>query len=502
MSIGRQLKDWGKALIASINDRDNSAFNRVALAAIPLPSANAANTTKIPEGVAMDDYIAQVAAASAVPTATNLPLTAFFNSYTSANCYGPQVAFANHDNGTGSPSPLPGGDTGIWLVREGNQTTGTPCSAAELNALLNPVKQRINATFIFGARMKAIAGTTMPSSGSSVDITTTASSFFQTILPTGYTGSISKANIANASGVYTYIIEGSGTSGGITKNIEIKIVHDGTATSTFSGLASYATSSSDGTCLTLSGGTGTKVNVGTVRYSKTSTTAMNLSSREGIYCTTSSLTSTISDYAAVDSSGELDPTKTVCTGTCTGQDAKGWIQGGNGFTRFGATYDPATRDGNYKFAWQAGVGDSNSRMFAMNVSYNSTTLVRTGKAYFGFSGAMNPQSTDATPADLKGMICNWAGPGNSHTPSNLFQYQEITLAGTATDWDITTSKIAYAPTVACNSSATMQFDVNADGTLGATEGNSVTNSLDTLDSGKTTVQATIEGRGFTNPTLY
>jgi hypothetical protein len=47
----------------------------------------------------------------------------------------------------------------------------------------------------------------------------------------------------------------------------------------------------------------------------------------------------------------------------------------------------------------------------------------------------------------------------------------------------------------------MRFDVNSDSTLGATEGNSVTNNLDVIDTSKT-VQETIEARGFVNPVLY
>jgi len=498
----RSIKDWGKTLIASLLEQDAATFNKVLVAAVPISSADAASPSMIPESVAMDDYIAQVAAGTAIPTSANLSLNAFFGMYTSATCYGPQVAYASHDNGTGT-SPLPGGDTGMWLARESNQTTGKPCSAAQLDALMKPLKQRINATFIFAARMRALASTSMPVSGSSTDVTTSVNTFFQGILPTGVTGTVSSATISNALGVYTYTVEASGTSSAKTQKIVMKIVHDGTVSATFSGLASYVTYDSSNSCTPLSGiGTGTKINAGTVRYSKTSSTAMNLSSREAVYCLSGTLTSTLSDYVAVDSVGELDSTKTACSGTCTGQNAKGWIQDGTGFKRVGASYDPATHEGNFKFAWQAGILDSNSRMFAMNVAYNTTTLARTGKAFFGFSGAMNPQTADSTPTDLKGMICNWAGPGNSHTANNLFQYQEISLPSTASDWDITTSKIAYAPTNSCNSTATMQFDVNADTTLGATEGNSITNSLDTLDAGKTTVQATIEGRGFVNPTLY
>ena len=79
------------------------------------------------------------------------------------------------------------------------------------------------------------------------------------------------------------------------------------------------------------------------------------------------------------------------------------------------------------------------------------------------------------------------------------------MSSTASDWDFATgtgtNKISYAPTVGCSSSATMKFDVNADGTLGATEGNSITTDLDVVDSTKS-VQETIEARGFVNPALY
>lgn len=47
-----------------------------------------------------------------------------------------------------------------------------------------------------------------------------------------------------------------------------------------------------------------------------------------------------------------------------------------------------------------------------------------------------------------------------------------------------------------------QFHVDSDGTVGAAEGATATNAMDTLDAGKATVQATIEGRGFTNPSYY
>jgi hypothetical protein len=225
---------------------------------------------------------------------------------------------------------------------------------------------------------------------------------------------------------------------------------------------------------------------------------MAVSAREAPYCSTAEISNDFTAFATFTADNELDPTKTT-------QANKGWIQEGSGFKRFGADYNPTTLAGNYKFAWQAGIGDSHSRMFAMNIDYNTTSFLRTGQSFFGFSGNMADTATGAT--DLKGMICNWAGPGNSHTPNNNFQYQKIVLTETATDWDISSdansNKITYAPNVACaTTGGGMTFDVDANGTIDAAEGDTVANGLDTLDAGKTTVQETIEGRGFANPSLF
>ncbi len=494
----QRYADWISTVATAIKSDDSRLFGRALLALVPFANANAA-PTKVPEGVAISEYIDKVSQGTVTPTNANFDLTAFFGNYTSANCYGPSVTYQNHeDGGPGSNGVLPGGDTGMWLSREGNQTTGTPCSAAQLSKLIDPVKKRMNATMIFGARMRALAASNggMPTTGNTLDLTTPVNVFFQSLLPTGATGSVSSASIANNAGVYTYVVETSTSAGPKTLKVVVKVVHDGNSASSFSGVASYATSDSSVTC-----GGGTTVQAGTIRYAKASSTEMNVSAREAPYCASAAITRDFSAFAALTTDGELDPAVT------TNQNpTKGWQQQGSGFKRFGAKYNPSTLAGDFKFAWQAGIGDSNSRMFAMNVAYNSTTEVRTGQSFFGFSGAMTDTATGAK--DLKGMICNWAGPSNSHTVNNFFQYQKIVLSQTASDWDISSdansNKITYAPTNSCSSTAggTMRFDANADNTVGATEGDGVANGLDTLDSGKTTVQATIEGRGFTSPGFY
>jgi hypothetical protein len=495
--IRQRFFDWIDTVAIAIKSDDPRLLGRAFFQLIPVGKAIAA-PAKVPEGVGIAEFIDKVAAGTVTPTSSNLDLDAFFGAYTSANCYGPNVAYQNHEDGGGNGT-LPGGDTGLWLAREGDQTTGTPCSAAQLSRLIDPVKKRMNATMIFGARMRALASSNggMPAAGAELDLTTQVNSFFQTLLPTGASGTVSNAKISNASGVYTYIVESSATAGPTTLRVVVKVVHDGRNTSSFNGVASYATSKSSDTC----GVGGTTVQAGTIRYEKVTDTQMKISAREAPYCSSTAISSNFSAFASVTADDELDPAVTTTQNASTG-----WQQQGSGFKRFGATYNPSTLAGDFKFAWQAGIGDSHSRMFAMTVAYNSTTNVRTGQSFFGFSGAMTDTSAGAT--DLKGMICNWAGPSNSHTVNNYFQYQKIVLSETATQWDISSdansNKISYAPTNNCSSTVggTMRFDVNADTIVGASEGDGVANSMDTLDAGKTSVQATIEGRGFSNPSLY
>jgi hypothetical protein len=204
-------------------------------------------------------------------------------------------------------------------------------------------------------------------------------------------------------------------------------------------------------------------------------------------------------WVSLDSNKELDTTKT------TSNDSKGWHQEGGGFKRFAASFNPDTGAGNYLFAWQAGIGDPNSRMFAVNSDYNSSSEARTLKAFFGFAPNMAATSNQNQLGEL---ICNWAGPGNDKTVGhNRFQSQFLSLTSTATDWSFPTnvatdSKIQFAPTNNCNSTGTMNFDVDASGSLAANEGANVTNSLDVLTGTNASVFDEIKSRGFSAPSMY
>jgi hypothetical protein len=500
VSFPRFLRDYATAFVEAVAKNNKSGYGQLLAQAVPIGSSFASPSRR-PEGQSLSDFIDRVASGRRVPDGASLPWTLFFDSYTAANCYGPSVSYQGHDDaGSGSNSgTLPGGDTGMWLSRNGNQTTGKPCSAAQLDALLNPIKRRTNAVLLLGARMKALAGSNMPTAGNTLDLSTSVNSFFQTLLSGGAQATLNAATITNNSGVYTYFMDISLTVNSSIRRILLKVVHNGNS-SNFSGLASYLVSNASNTCAS---GSGVLVNVGTLRYIKSSSTEMNQSVREAPYCANaSSIGSDFSTVVALTSDGELDPSQ---TGSATDSTTStGWSQNGGGFKRFGSTINPSTHEGNYKFAWQAGVNDSHSRMFAMNISYNTATEVRTGQAFFGFSDPMS--STGSGSFNLLGMICNWAGPGNSHTPNSNYQYQKIVLGASSTEWDISTdtgaNQLSYAPTNNCNSSASMTYDVDANGTIASGEGSSVTNALDTLDSGTSTIQGTIEARGFSNPNYF
>ena len=539
----RRIGDWGRAMLAAIQHRDGAAFRNAALAAVPLGNAYAAAKVAS-EAQTVAAFIDDVANGKTVPTSDNLDLTAFFNNGANASCYAPRIAYANHDDaaagsGLGNGS-LPAGDTG--MMEKTDNATLQPCSAAQLNALIDPVKKRANAALIIAAYMRASASSSMPAEGKSDDHTTGINTWFQDkkLFPQGVKGSVDSATIAKSSGTYTYLVVASATdASGIKYKLLVKMAYkpSSTASAQFTGIATYVTYTSkyadgnDVACLNgvasvntptswdntkiwnptaLTGTAGEKVQVGTLRFQRSAVTKVDLTSREATYCLGGgpdniNAKTDPSAYFALTSDNDLDQ------GVNFTSKANGWIQQGRGFTRYGASFNPSTGEGNYKFAWQAGVQDSHARMFVASVAYNSQSDTRTGQAAFGFSGPMKLDTTDATPTDLKGMICNWAGPGSQHNPGGTFQYQRITLAADSSTWAIDSgsdaNKIDYAPVNTCGnrSGSTMTFTPYRATTAGAEvsvgQRSNRANGLDTIDTGKT-VQKTIEGRGISAPSYF
>jgi len=509
LPLRQRVGDWWAHVMQSVHRRDAVQLARALNPIIPVGAAYA-EPARVLEGLNISSYIERVLGGTSVPTASTLPLNGFFKSYTAANCYGPQVAYLNHNNAAdAAPALLPGGDVGMWLDRNGDQTIGTPCAAAQLSSLMEPIKSRANASLILGARMVAlaVAGSGLPAANTSSSLTTSFQTFIDSILPAGTTANVTLAAITNnGSNSFTYQWRVSFTQGADVKWLLVNLTHQKTSAG-FTGLLQYGASDlRTNTQTTASCAASKKLAVaGTLRYTKTSATALEFSAREAPYCV-SSASDLVTDFAtwvSLDTNKELDPTKT------TNSDSKGWHQDGGGFKRFASSFNPTTGAGDYLFAWQAGIGDVNSRMFAVNSTYNSISEARNLKAFFGFAPNM---AVTTNPGRLGELICNWTGPGNNKSPGhNRFQSQTLSLASTATDWTFPTgastdSKIRFAPTNNCDSTGTMNFDVDAGsstgGTLSAGEGALVTNSLDTLTGTNTTVFGEITSRGFALPSLY
>ena len=539
LPLPERMRDTSRTLFAALERGDMLEALELLVDWLPIDKAFAA--TKTPKAKVVADYIETVAKGTATPTrgsgasrgATELRMGQFFDQYSRADCYGPQVDHDNHNDTGSGQDPLPTGDVGIWLSTQpsGSTNEGKPCAAAQLEALGDPIGSRVDGSMMLVAYMRGQVTTSstlsMPASGATTDIgASVMNTFIDTILETGYSrdGNVT-GTISNASGVYTYTLVVSVVKGSDNGKLAIQIVHDGTSAAssgTMSGRLTYASSTGSNSC----NDGGIRATAGTVRYQKTSTTNINVSARESEVCIANlaALTATFSDYVSLDSNNELDPTvidgDNLVGSTPTGATTndKGWTAagGGTGFNRFGASFNPDTMVGSYKYAWQAGRGDSHSRMFAMSITKDTSTDAMAAKGYFGFSGSMGKQGTatggSSTERDIKGMICNWTGPGadasgtddrftNSGSTSK-FQFQSLTLSSTDTEWQVAEEDITFAPTNNCNSTGSMTYDVDADGTISSGEGQNVTNDLDTLDSGTTTVLGTMENRGFTSPSLF
>ncbi len=193
--------------------------------------------------------------------------------------------------------------------------------------------------------------------------------------------------------------------------------------------------------------------LGSMVYERTSATAMSLHLREGGFCGQHVTGGFASD-------GQVDPSYTKGPSR-----ADGW---GDNFEMLTANYNPKTLAGRYAFGWQAGVGDSHSRVF--NVTVNTTTPLD-GEAWFGFGDALS-RGGDAS---IKGMICNWAGPGNNHDLRAYAQRQFIRYNDASGVFEPVSggSDITYAPTNACTyeGGGSFDYDRDLDGTLG--EGDTV-----------------------------
>ena len=196
---------------------------------------------------------------------------------------------------------------------------------------------------------------------------------------------------------------------------------------------------------------------------------------------------------------------TKITGKVVDRNAA-WSDNFNAFT---AEFKPSDLVGRFSYVWQAGNGDTNTRVLDLNMIRETS-----GDAYFGFGSKVQTKIN----SEILGMICNWAGPGNSHTLTAYAQRQHMVMETAtdifkpAADSPEDASDITYAPTNDCtyDGTGTFKYDRDVDspadltdetaGTLNITSSSTLPFDLLAPASGTATIWDEIKtNRGFTPP---
>ena len=423
----------------------------------------------------------------------------FYNFSSSADCFGPRLMYENHPDGPIPPNgELPTGDLGIWLETEDGTTEA--CAAAQLNKRLEGVKDRSKIALISLAALVGVyklAGNTFPddvSAGSTVDLSTEFNAFGITNV------TFNTASIAlNAGGdIWSYTIELVYTPGVTPLTIYLNLDHaPGASTYIYEGLLNYRVdyvSGYGGNC------TGTNITQnGSIHYIRDSQTSVTLQSREAQFCGhgTNGITEDVTSSKLT--SGKIvsrDNDDTAGAGTS-------WR---NDFNIFTAQYDPTSLIGTYSYIWQAGWGDSNSRI--LDIGLGTATA---GEAYFGYGDPVDDDGT-TTDGSIKGFYCNWAGPGARTFQTDYAQRQHMTLNSSLNVFEPTNagaSDITYAPVDSCiYSGGSFRYDRDIDSDLAdetlatavVDTGAALEFDLMTLSAGETTIWEHItDSRGYSLP---
>ena len=435
------------------------------------------------------DNINEILSGTTTASATTFEPELFFSKDQDATCYGPKLYYQNHPNGTDATAmgmdtypSLPTGDLGMWTEKEGSTTEA--CASAELNARLGGVKDRTYISLMTIATMIRAyesTGKNWPAdivAGSTVTLT----SQFTALAITNTTFTTATMSLGVDGKSWTYAIDFSYTKSGTPYDVAVDLVHQtGTSSSTYEGLLTYSVEDSfyGGNCGSMgSMGANDVTYYGSLHYNKHSNTDLRFQSR-GVQTCGHNTINALSE--AVNSS--------AISGSFVNPD----VTWSDNFYIFTASFDPTTIEGDYTYAWQAGSNDSHTRVF--NLSMDTQV---SGEAYFGFGDAIQTSQT----GEIKGMICNWAGPGNSHTLSNYAQRQHITYSATSEYFEPTNSaasNITYAPTTSCAYDGLGTFGYSTASTPPITAHAAVVVDLLTKGSSDAAITNTIDGRGFDLP---
>ncbi|MBU0655957.1 MAG: hypothetical protein KJ914_12630 [Gammaproteobacteria bacterium] len=448
----------GSATSSDTTSRDTSAFPVSLMVAAPTDVETVGS--RLADGAAARSSAARITYASALQRIDALldgttPLRniftpeLFYRLASNAGCYGPELKYQNNPDGaTPNNGTLPTGDLGIW--QETDPTTGHACVAAQLNSRMKGMRDRSMAGLMVLAsmidRVYAVGGT-LPASGSSTNLTAAMTALG---IPDVTFNSMILGK--DSGGKWNYTVDFTYTRSGTPYSVKMQVTHNPNTSTSYNGVIQYQVQD------TFTGGncpSSAATRQGSVVYERVSADEMKVEAREADFCSHGAMSGS---YLA---DGRLDPADKYNAGT----NPDGW---GNNFNQLGAEYKLSNLSGKYAYSWQAGPGDSHSRVFNMGVNDLDPL---DGEAWFGFGVPVDTPSGIGTVGQIKGMICNWAGPGGSHAEQEYAQRQFFRYNSTSGKVEVATggSDITYAPTNACtyDGSGTFQYDRDLSGTLDA-----------------------------------
>ena len=421
----------------------------------PEPGAAFEHKREALEGVLSDETIESGSISDCIAALPSLPDTS------SPVCYGPTVDYTNHPDyvegdseSEFSPSEdgqLPVGDLGLWV--ESEPGTDTACSAAKLNDLVSKAAYNVDLAIGSMAMMvcaAAIEEEDLPETeGESIDLTDVLSTDVSVISITAAT--ITRENFDDGSEAYTSHIEGTITSSG--EGFVINLEHS---------------PESETGLLQLERGSTQKRGVSVVYTMDEDNISYKLISAQfqGSEATPGEVVYADDGQITLISKDDIGPTPIT-----EGNDGDVHVMI--------AEVDAESGHGHIAYGWNAGGRDDHYRVLNVMTFYSededseeqeedteetdeeseveteeeeTDTESAEGHAYYGYA----PSPSDAEPESLNldlseteaGMICNWAGPGNSHDTTESLQYQELVLEDDV--WTAQVSNILYAPTTNCD----------------------------------------------------
>jgi hypothetical protein len=387
-----------------------------------------------------------------------IPLSRVFNAKGlkvkghNADCFGPSLRYQNHPDDASNNSAeaeLPSGDLGIWREQQAN--SGAACSAAQLNGKVKGMRYKtFSGLALFSSMLGQASKETsfdLVLSGGEIDLTDAMNT--QNVGHIEFTKAVihfdEQANIWRYEIALNYRQLKSDDPASAVFTMKVL---PGANDDLYKGVMSYRV---DGKSDNTQCADEKVESVGTIAFEKTSATEIKTQARAALFCGHDG-------ERGFDKNGILD----AAYSSVDNED--GWV---SNFSIFTANVDPLNHAGNFAYTWQAGPQDSHSRVF--NIAMTHAEGGRTGDAWYGFADSL--LKDDAEETTVKGFICNWAGPGNSHALIDQVQRQSLSFNADAGRFEVGSSgsDISYAPVNACqydsDSGGSFAYDRNLDGDL-------------------------------------